>query len=184
MDRRIEKTKLSIYKGMASLLSQKSYADLSIEDILKASNISRSTFYAHFKSKQEVLSSIAHDIFGHVLGHSLKEEDTHDFSRSSILDDTHIITHILYHLHDDRAIIAPIFSSDAKDVFVSSLRQQIDPLSERFIQQGKIKAMSMRDPLKKEFLTETLIMLMVHWFKHDCASSPETISSYFFEFIC
>ncbi len=96
MDKRIIKTRQAIYDGFAKALNNVSYDEMKIEDILKASNISRSTFYAHFKSKEEVLSSINENIFDHVFSHSLKEEATHDFSKSSIFDYNHLLTHILY----------------------------------------------------------------------------------------
>ena len=111
MDKRIVKTNHQLYEALGKLLNEKPYSKITIEDLLKESKVSRSTFYAHFKTKDEVLISITTMIINHVFSHSLKEETTHDFSKASIFDYTHLVTHTLYHLHDEKKLIEAILAS-------------------------------------------------------------------------
>ncbi|CDR64055.1 TPA: TetR/AcrR family transcriptional regulator [Staphylococcus argenteus] len=52
-DSRITRTVNHIHDGLYSLLTRKSYTDITIKDICNESQISRTTFYAHFKSKDD-----------------------------------------------------------------------------------------------------------------------------------
>ncbi|HBM70848.1 MAG TPA: TetR family transcriptional regulator, partial [Firmicutes bacterium] len=57
MDKREEKTLRSVYESFSILLKEKGYGKISAKDLIEKANISRSTFYAHFKSIKDVLSS-------------------------------------------------------------------------------------------------------------------------------
>lgn len=60
-DLRIRKTKTTLYKSYLDLISKKEYDQIKISDICKRSNINRSTFYDHFKDKEELASSLLTD---------------------------------------------------------------------------------------------------------------------------
>ncbi len=53
-------TKLMITQGLKSLLETKPFSDISVGDISKQCNISRNTFYYHFKDKFDLINWIFH----------------------------------------------------------------------------------------------------------------------------
>ena len=57
MDKREEKTLRKVYQSFACLLKEKGYENLSVNDLIKKAEISRSTFYAHFKSQKDERTS-------------------------------------------------------------------------------------------------------------------------------
>ena len=54
-DIRIQKTKKSIEDAFLSLIKEKSFTDITIKDLCDKAMISRSTFYAHYKDKYDLL---------------------------------------------------------------------------------------------------------------------------------
>jgi len=58
MDRRIENTYADLQLGMRQLLGNTSWDKITIQDLCKKANVSRSTFYSHFKSKEDLLDSL------------------------------------------------------------------------------------------------------------------------------
>ena len=60
-DLRIRKTKATLYKTYLDLITKKDYDQIKISDICKKANINRSTFYDHFKDKEELASSLLMD---------------------------------------------------------------------------------------------------------------------------
>ena len=80
MDKREEKTLNKIHYSFTKLINEKDYENITIQDILDDSKVSRSTFYAHYKTKDELLLSVTNHIFTHVFSKTLEEEKTHDFS--------------------------------------------------------------------------------------------------------
>ena len=54
-DRRINRTRLLLRTAMTSLIREKGFEALTVQDIIDRADVGRSTFYAHFKSKEDLL---------------------------------------------------------------------------------------------------------------------------------
>jgi AcrR family transcriptional regulator len=57
LDRRIQKTRRLLLDSLVALVLEKGYDKVSIQDIIERANVGRSTFYAHFESKEHLLFS-------------------------------------------------------------------------------------------------------------------------------
>ncbi len=57
-DRRVQKTRKLLQDALIELVTEKSYESVSIREILERANVGRSTFYAHFQDKDQLLHSI------------------------------------------------------------------------------------------------------------------------------
>ena len=119
-------------------------------------------------------------IFSHVFSHSLKEETTHDFSKVSLFDYSHLITHTLYHLHDEKALINAILSSESKDIFLRDLRKEITPIAKRSLELKILQYRDIPEDLRIAEITESFVLLIEYWFNNDCKETPETLTTYFF----
>jgi len=58
MDQRIENTYNSLQRSMRALLGQTSWEKITVQMLCEEAGISRTTFYAHFKHKEELLDSL------------------------------------------------------------------------------------------------------------------------------
>ena len=56
-DRRIERTRKACLEALTSLALEMTYENITVQDILDRANIGRSTFYSHFRDKDELLVS-------------------------------------------------------------------------------------------------------------------------------
>ena len=57
-DRRVQKTRKLLQDSLIALVSEKGYESVTIREILDKANVGRSTFYAHFQDKDQLLRSI------------------------------------------------------------------------------------------------------------------------------
>src|SRR6266852_5535624 len=57
IDRRIPRTRAMLQHALNSLILKKSYEAITIKDICDAANVGRSTFYAHYTSKDDLKRS-------------------------------------------------------------------------------------------------------------------------------
>jgi AcrR family transcriptional regulator len=55
IDRRIERTKRRLHEALLGLINTRRYATISIREITEAADVGRSTFYSHFRSKEELM---------------------------------------------------------------------------------------------------------------------------------
>ena len=56
-DRRVQKTRQILQKAIVDLMAEKSFDSIKVQDILDKANVGRSTFYAHYQDKGELLHS-------------------------------------------------------------------------------------------------------------------------------
>lgn len=57
VDRRIQKTRNALRLAMSELISQRPYDDITVQDLTNQANVSRSSFYLHFRDKDDLLIS-------------------------------------------------------------------------------------------------------------------------------
>jgi AcrR family transcriptional regulator len=57
MDRRVERTQQLIRQALLSLIQEKGFEALTVQEIIDRANVGRATFYAHFDNKDDLLVS-------------------------------------------------------------------------------------------------------------------------------
>ncbi len=179
MDKRLTKTNKKILVAFKQLLKKTNYNDIIIEDIIKEADIVRSTFYRHYKTKNDLLTSVCKDIFTHVFSHSLEEEKSHDFSKSSMLDYKHYITHLFYHLDDEHELIHAILNSEAKVFFIDSLNKEFTPFAKLCIKNKFFYNEKLPEMLMLEGILANFILIIEYWDQTNFSNSPEALTDYF-----
>lgn len=97
--------KEAVFNIFHDLMREKGYGKITVQDILKRAQIGRTTFYAHFTSKEDVLkASIEHlrnNLLEAVKAEAVKNETRHKTPRLKFT--IHFFDHILSHhkLYDD-----------------------------------------------------------------------------------
>ena len=81
-DRRVERTQQLLRGALFSLIQEKGFEALSVQDIIDRANVGRATFYAHFDNKDDLLVSGFDGLRA-----SLKERQRKALSRGSSVDD-------------------------------------------------------------------------------------------------
>lgn len=61
-DLRVIKTKKNLYECILSIMVNKTFEEIKVSDICEKALINRSTFYAHFSDKYELLQSLISDL--------------------------------------------------------------------------------------------------------------------------
>lgn len=57
MDRRAARTRRSLHGALMTLILRKGYAEITVQNIIDEADIGRSTFYAHYTGKEDLLRS-------------------------------------------------------------------------------------------------------------------------------
>src|SRR6476659_7313908 len=61
-DRRVSRTRRALKEALTDLILEKGYEGITIQDVLDRADVGRSTFYAHFVDKDDLLMAILADL--------------------------------------------------------------------------------------------------------------------------
>ena len=56
-DRRVQRTRQALHKALITLVLERGYEAVTIKDVVTRANVGRSTFYAHYPSKEDLLTA-------------------------------------------------------------------------------------------------------------------------------
>lgn len=65
-DRRIQQTRDALGDALITLMHEKPFDTITVQDVLDLAEVSRSTFYTHFRDKDDLFLSDADDFFQHM----------------------------------------------------------------------------------------------------------------------
>ncbi len=173
MDRRQRKTRAAIFSAFTTLVEKRSYSSLTIQDIIDEADVGRTTFYAHFETKDELLKAICSDIFEHVFSQDILCEEKHDFSEHHSFSDK--LTHILYHLQEKQQSINGLLSGECGEVFMRYFKQYLYRIFEGQLTGG--------GDIPKEYRLHHAVSSFAEtvrwWLKGHSEHTPEQISSFY-----
>ncbi|MCR5741025.1 MAG: TetR/AcrR family transcriptional regulator [Gammaproteobacteria bacterium] len=179
MDKREIKTQNKLFNAFNELVSCKKYEDIIVEDILNLSNVSRSTFYKHFKDKDDLLLLYINYTFKHIFDPNLEKENNHDFSSSYELDKAHYIRHMLCHFDEDRLFFKGILESSGKEIFTKEFRKNLLNTFENFSSNNFLVDDKIPHDLSVNMITDEFMGLVIYWITSDNEYTSEDIMHYF-----
>ena len=179
MDSRQQKTRAAIFRAFNKLLEEKHVNNITVQEILDKANVGRSTFYSHFETKDALLKEMCTDIFDHIFSHELRSETSHDFS-SSDHGLREKITHLLYHLKDNKGNVLGILSGESGDLFMRYFKEYLVTMFEQYPD-------SIRRDVPKGFalnyLTGSLAEAVRWWIGSKMEMPPEKLADNYLKLI-
>jgi len=119
-DRRVQRTQQLLRAALLSLIEEKGFEDLTVQQIIDRANVGRATFYAHFDSKEDLLVS---GLDG--LRLALKELQTQARSRSGSDDRLFSFSHEIFaHIAEYRKVFRSMVGKPS-GALVQQLLQKI-----------------------------------------------------------
>jgi len=175
VDRRQKRSREAIFTAFSSLLERKRYENITVQEIIDLANVGRSTFYAHFETKDQLLSSICADIFQHVFTQTLPLENEYSSgSRNLELK----LGHILFHLREHKKVLKGIFAGDSAQIFIVPFRTYLNELFKRYV--ADFPSDVPEDYLLNH-LTGSFVETVKWWLKAGESYTPEQTAGFFMQ---
>ena len=158
-DRRVRRTRGAIFEAFTALVLNRRYDEIRVADILEAADIGKSTFYVHFKNKDDVLLSSIEPLF-HMLASSLRSEDRTQ------------ARFVLNHFWEQRALARVVFNEPVFFALIELLAQVIASVLRDDIPDD-------RRPLIAHDLASSQLMVIRKMVHGEIREEPEELAEFF-----
>jgi AcrR family transcriptional regulator len=171
-DLRIIKTKKTLSSALLDLMKEKSFEEIKVSDICSKALINRSTFYAHYSDKYELLSSLINDLKISLIV-ELKKNQHISNSKEYYLE---MLRLFLNHVEQKSDVYASVVLRNKNSILIDMIYTTLDEDIKNHIEQeneGKIPS-----SILSKFYLGAVFNVGIEWLYNKNKYSKEEILSY------
>ena len=168
-DRRIDRTRKLLTDALIELVLEKGYEAVTVQDIIDRANVGRSTFYAHFENKEQLLFS----------GRGWLTEDLFDESGMAAGQLTLGVnlTALFKHVVDNHRLAKAMLGKSSGELVINHIRESLTMQMRKAlkVQIGGISEVNAN--LMAHAMASMLIGLLRSWLEQDMPVSAQEITA-------
>jgi AcrR family transcriptional regulator len=175
-DRRVQRTRRALNQALMALILEKRYDKITVQDIIDRADVGRSTFYAHFLDKDDLLvQGVA--MFSEHLDAHLEMADERGREPSHVLHSLTFFRHADMHHELYRAMR----EGGGADVIMEAARRHLSEDIENHLAAlfSNGTDIDIPRPVITNFLAGAMLSLLMWWLEEDRPYSPEEIDAMF-----
>lgn len=185
-DRRKYRTRRLLRKALFELMLEKGYEAITIEDITQRSDLGRTTFYLHYKDKEELLlesiKTVAEELKEQILSELEKENAPSKREAVDIAPGQKVIQMIMEHIAANASLYLPILRGEGTPYAPAYIRQIIYQGAIEFFSDNKTlgnisEKSSYSIEILATFFSSSLMGIMTWWLENNMRLSPEEMAN-------
>ena len=175
LDRRSDRTRQALNQALIALMLEKSYASISVQDIVERANVGRSTFYAHYQHKDDLLSSQLRRLIEEL------SRDGNAENQQTLLPSLALFQHVRSHYSLYKAVViwgpGLEFALKTLQLFMSKrIEEQLEKLLAVASQQKPSPTLL---TVVSNYVAGTFLILLNWWLENGMVHSPEYMDNLF-----
>lgn len=179
MDRRQQKTRTAIFTAFSALLAQKSYNKITVQEIIDTANVGRTTFYAHFETKDDLLKALCEELFGHIISSAMDCTHTHGLYSEKDAPES-MFCHLLQHLQENDNNICGLLSCESSEIFLRYFRESLNKLVQnQFVSQNRTMNTEVPQDFLVNHISGSFVEMVLWWLRGRMKQIPEELDQYF-----
>jgi len=174
LDRRVQKTRASLHDALITLAREKPYPAIAVKEILDRANVGRSTFYTHYRDKNDLLESGIHGI--------LRSIQDRPRAGSAVERLVAFSLPILEHIGEHRRASGSQMTRESRVV----MHQHLKDVLTTFIadelalpMRHRRKATKIPADLLARYLSSTFVLVLDWWIDSSCSLTPADVDARF-----
>ena len=178
MDRRQRKSREAIFSAFSRLLAKENYSNITVQQIIDEADVGRTTFYAHFETKDFLLKELCAELFAHIVGSAKDASHTHGIYTDGKPES--VFCHLLQHMQENDYNILGLLSGESSDLFLRYFRESLAGLiEEQFMQQNRIQSAELPAGFLVNHITGSFVEMTLWWIQGGMKYSPEELDRCF-----
>ena len=170
-DRRVQRTRRALRDALISLLVERGWDDINIQDLCERANVGRSTFYMHFQNKEQLLVSGLND-----LSNALREQAV--IEKSATPGALPFVRGLIEHVHEQRTLFRAMIGRRSGHVVQKCFREMVNQLVAEEI---PIHATGWQRNAGARYVAGALVELLAWWVDTGTERSADDIEQLFYQ---
>jgi AcrR family transcriptional regulator len=173
-DRRVQRTQKLLRDALVSLILEKGYQKITVQDIIDRANVGRSTFYSHYRDKEDLLFSgfdeLAHDLHRHTRPPDAEE----DYQG-------HLLHSLEFFIHADnnKELYMAMTESGGGEQLLEIGRQHMQNHIEAHLIHYPSVGKEIPLPVITNFLAGSLLTMIIWWLEEKMPYTPQQMDDMF-----
>ncbi|HYN87660.1 MAG TPA: TetR/AcrR family transcriptional regulator [Ardenticatenaceae bacterium] len=177
-DRRSQRTRQMLGAALVELMLRKRYDDITVQDIIDEANVGRSTFYAHYLDKDDLLVSGFTRVLDALTQHIDRQERANESGMPGL---TPFFEHVQAHRHLYKALVR----GGGIDLLYKNgherLRRNIEQHLRALVPAEQAPALPL--PLVADYLAATIVHLVKWWLESETPYTPAQMDALFHQLV-
>jgi AcrR family transcriptional regulator len=167
-DRRRQRTRRLLSEAFVELLREKGYSAITVSDIIERANIGRSTFYSHYRDKDDLFVNELDRVI-EVLSHRFPEQEEMPFFPSLGL---------FRHVGEEYELYKALIWTPGIDLLIKHMQTSLSQRIEQGLQKNE-KDFDIPLPILANFIAGSFLILLKWWLENKMNDSPEEMDKIF-----
>ncbi len=167
-DRRSQRTRHLLSAALVELIREKDYKTITVNDIIERADVGRSTFYAHYKDKDDLFLGELDRVI-EVLSHRIPSQDEMPFFPSLGL---------FQHVSEEYELYKALVWTPGIDLLIKHMQKSLTQRVEHGLQNSG-KEYDIPLPILANFITGSFLTLLKWWLENKKKQTPEQINEMF-----
>ena len=167
-DRRSQRTRHLLSDAFVQLLKEKGYSEITVSDIIARADIGRSTFYAHYRDKDDLFVHELDRVI-EALGNGIPEQDELPFFPSLGL---------FRHVGEQYELYKALVWTPGIDLLIKHLQASLSRRIEEGLQKSD-RGFDIPKPILANFIAGSFLTLLKWWLENRMVYSPEHMDELF-----
>lgn len=169
-DRRVRRTRRLLKQGLAELMQEKEFKNITVKDITDRMDLNRGTFYLHYRDTYDLLEKMENEVLEEL--QSLIDTYVEPGTPQSLHS---VLNPVMDYIVENRKLCRAIFENQACGDFIGKFRDLMYRNGKLLIRQQMTAAQKKRYDLAFGFISYGVMGTVQHWFDSDMDLSEEEV---------
>jgi AcrR family transcriptional regulator len=177
-DRRVERTRKLLHEALLALIPEKGYEKITVQDILDRANLGRSTFYSHYRHKDELFLSG----FGHL--RTMLEEQHQALMAAKTRGkgaDFNLSLELFRHARENHGHYKAMVGKESGQMIMQQAHKYLTELVKGYLTEvmKNRKSPPLQPDLAAHWIVSSFLSLLTWWLDRNMPYSPEKMDEMF-----
>jgi len=167
-DRRSQRTRHLLSAALVELIREKDYSTITVSDIIDRANVGRSTFYAHYRDKDDLFVGELDRVIEVLSQHIPNQEEIPFFPSLGLFR----------HVGEEYELYKSLLWGSGIDLLIKHLQKSLSKRIEQGFQESG-KEINIPLPILASFIAGSFLTLLKWWLENKMIYSPEEMDEIF-----